>query len=203
MWINFSFRKTFWLFFFVFSLIKRDIWHLNRYISSWPDQIRPCDAGIKLHQNFRNFCFQVSFSQNFQLAASLFYLIIRNFRPKGCCCFYSVSFKLYFYCTWGCWLRLMQIWWMSGKSQDQLVSRVLILTHRYCGQFRLSWGRKAHKFAIKLTRLIRTPVNPLTTTCFHEFNKSAYCSKLVISNPMCSKNTQLTESKKQHTFGLE
>ena len=45
--------------------------------------------------------------------------------------------------------------------------------------------------------------NPLTTTCFHEFNKSAYCSKLVISNPMCSKNTQLTESKKQHTFGLE
>ena len=32
--------------------------------------------------------------KNFQLATSLFYLIIRNFsyfRPKGCCCFYPVS----------------------------------------------------------------------------------------------------------------
>ena len=45
--------------------------------------------------------------------------------------------------------------------------------------------------------------NPLQSDRFQEFNKLAYFSKLVMNNPMFSKNTQLTETKKQHTFGLE
>ena len=43
-------------------------------------------------------------------------------------------------------------------------------------------------------------INPLTATTFQEFNKLAYCIILVINNLMCSKNTQLTESKKQRLF---
>ena len=82
------------------------------------------DARIKLHRNFRNLCFQVSFSQNFQLAASLFYSIIRNFsyfRPKGCCCFYPVScvFLLhmgvvdYDLCKFGEYLENLRRGWQS------------------------------------------------------------------------------------------
>ena len=99
---------------------------INKLISSWPDQIRPCDARIKLHRNFRNLCFQASFSQNFQLAASLFYSIIRNFsyfRPKGCCCFYPVScvFLLHMGLLITTYANLVNVWKTSGEAGDQWV----------------------------------------------------------------------------------
>ena len=41
----------------------------------------------------------------------------------------------------------------------------LIRTPGYCGQFRLSRRGKAHTFCLKLTRLIRTPVNTDILAC--------------------------------------
>ena len=41
----------------------------------------------------------------------------------------------------------------------------LIRTPGYCGQFCFSRRRKAHTFSLKLTRLIRTPVNTDTLAC--------------------------------------
>ena len=139
MWINFSFRKAFWLFFFVFSLIKRDIWtilhkqtHFLVTRSNSPmwreDQIT---IGI-----FENLCFQVSFSQNFQLAASLFYSIIRNFsyfRPKGCCCFYPVScvFLLHMGLLITTYANLVNVWKTSWEAGDQWVNQLTNIENWY------------------------------------------------------------------------
>ena len=84
---------------------------------------------IKLHRNFRNLCFQVSFSQNFQLAASLFYSIIRNFsyfRPKGCC-FYPVScvFLLHMGLLITTYANLVNVWKTSGEAGDQRVKHAI------------------------------------------------------------------------------
>ena len=89
-----------------------------------------CDARIKLHRNFRNLCFQVSFSQIFQLAASLFYSIIRNFsyfRPKGCCCFYPVScvFLLHMGLLMMTYANLVNVWKTSGKAGQQRVNEFI------------------------------------------------------------------------------
>ena len=44
-------------------------------------------------------------------------------------------------------------------------STTLIRTPEYCGQFHLSRRRKARTFSLKLTCLIRTPVNMDTLAC--------------------------------------
>ena len=120
---------------------------INKLISSWPDQIRPCDASIKLHRNFRNLYFQVSFSQNFQLAASLFYSIIRNFsyfRPKGCCCFYPVScvFLLHMGLLITTYANLVNVWKTSGEGGDQWVKYSLQAGHWF-GSYSeiINWGQ--------------------------------------------------------------
>ena len=136
MWINFSFRKAFWLFFFVFSLIKRDIWTILHKQTHFlvTQSNSPMWREIKLHRNFLNLCFQVSFSQNFQLAASLFYSIIRNFsyfRPKGCCCFYPVScvFLLHMGLLITTYANLVNVWKTSGEAGDQRVKKIVRKPH--------------------------------------------------------------------------
>ena len=42
-------------------------------------------------------------------------------------------------------------------------------------------------------------INPLSTSRFHRLSKI----RQNISNPMCSKNTELTAQKEQHPFGLK
>ena len=53
----------------------------------------------------------------------------------------------------------------SGTVEPRSTDTRLIRTPGYCGQFRLSRRGKAHTFSLKLTHLIRTPVNMDTLAC--------------------------------------
>ena len=99
-------------------LIKRDNCGILRIKNKHMDQIRPSDARIKCR------CFQVWFLQNFQLATSLFYSIVKNFsyfRPNGCCFFDPVS-SVFFLHT-GCLLPLCKfpleafVCWRNQRAQ--------------------------------------------------------------------------------------
>ena len=55
--------------------------------------------------------------------------------------------------------------WEQRKQRFLNTWNPALRTPGYCGQFRLSRRGKAHTFSLKLTRLIRTPVNMDTLAC--------------------------------------